>query len=160
MIIQDEDLKYDPGDDDSLISPILDGRADVVYGSRFLGGGTHRVLYFWHYFGNKFLTLVSNMCTNLNLTDMEVCYKVFRREILEQIQIEEDRFGVEPELTATRVFLDQAEVGRRRRVDPQGEHLGHDVIARTQIRERIRPRAGCRRRRAGWRRPSGCRRDG
>jgi glycosyltransferase involved in cell wall biosynthesis len=100
VIVQDADLEYDPEDYPKLIGPILAGRADVVFGSRFAGGEPHRVLYFWHYLVNRGLTLLSNMLTNLNLTDMEVGYKVFRREVLEQIEIEEDRFGFEPEITA------------------------------------------------------------
>ena len=99
IIIQDADLEYDPNDYDRLLEPILDGRADVVYGSRFLGG-PHRVLFFWHYLGNKFLTLFSNILNNLNLTDMEVGYKVFRRQLLHQIQLKSNRFGFEPEFTA------------------------------------------------------------
>jgi glycosyltransferase involved in cell wall biosynthesis len=99
ILIQDADLEYDPRDYGRLLEPILDGRADVVYGSRFLGG-PHRVLFFWHYAGNKFLTLLSNMLNNLNLSDMEVGYKVFRRQILERIDLKSNRFGFEPEVTA------------------------------------------------------------
>jgi glycosyltransferase involved in cell wall biosynthesis len=100
VLVQDADLEYDPRDYGRLLAPIFEGRADVVYGSRFAGGESHRVLYFWHSVMNRLLTLLSNMLTDLNLTDMEVCYKAFRREILEQISIEEDRFGFEPEITA------------------------------------------------------------
>ena len=100
VIIQDADMEYDPNEYPRLVEPILTNRADVVFGSRFLGGDAHRVLYFWHRVGNGFLTLMSNMFTNLNLTDMETCYKVFRREIIQSIKIEENRFGFEPEITA------------------------------------------------------------
>lgn len=99
VIIQDADLEYDPREYPRMLEPILDGRADVVYGSRFLGG-PHRVLFFWHYLGNQFLTLLSNMLSNLNLTDMETCYKAFRREVLEGLDLKSDRFGFEPEFTA------------------------------------------------------------
>jgi glycosyltransferase involved in cell wall biosynthesis len=100
VLVQDADLEYNPQDYPKLLKPVLDGRADVVYGSRFVGGDEHRVLYFWHYVGNRFLTLLSNMFTDLNLTDMETCYKVFKAEVIKGITIRSDRFGVEPEVTA------------------------------------------------------------
>jgi len=99
VVIQDADLEYDPGEYPVLLGPLLEGKADVVYGSRFLGGAPHRVLYFWHSVGNSLLTLLSNCLTNINLSDMETCYKAFRREILQAIPLEEDRFGFEPEIT-------------------------------------------------------------
>jgi glycosyltransferase involved in cell wall biosynthesis len=99
VIVQDADLEYDPAEFPNLIAPLVQGQADVVYGSRFLGGRPHRVLYFWHSVGNSFLTLLSNCLTNINLSDMETCYKVFRREIIQSIPIEENRFGFEPEIT-------------------------------------------------------------
>lgn len=100
IIVQDSDLEYDPADYPKILKPLLDDKADVVYGSRFIGGDEHRALFFWHMVGNKILTLFSNMLSNLNLTDMETCYKAFRREILDRITIEENRFGFEPEITA------------------------------------------------------------
>jgi len=99
VLIQDADLEYDPNDYGQLLAPLLTGKADVVYGSRFMGGAPHRVLYFWHSVGNRLLTLLSNCLTNINLTDMETCYKVFRREVIQSIPIEENRFGFEPEIT-------------------------------------------------------------
>ena len=107
VVVQDADLEYDPAELPKLVRPILDGKADVVYGSRFVGGDSHRVLYFWHSVGNRVLTLLSNVFTNLNLTDMETCYKVFRREIIQGITLEEDRFGFEPEVTAKIAALDR-----------------------------------------------------
>lgn len=106
VIIQDADLEYDPQEYPKLIKPILDGKADAVYGSRFMGGEPHRVFYFWHMVGNKILTLLSNMFTNLSLTDMETCFKVFKKEVIRKIKIEENRFGFEPEITAKLAKMD------------------------------------------------------
>ena len=100
VVVQDADLEYDPGEYGALLQPLVDGLADVVYGSRFISSRPHRVLYFWHSVGNRFLTTLSNMFTNLNLTDMETCYKAFRREVIQSVVVEEDRFGFEPEVTA------------------------------------------------------------
>jgi len=113
VLVQDADLEYDPQDYPRLLAPIEKNEADVVYGSRFVGGDSHRVLYFWHAVGNRALTLLSNILTNLNLSDMEVCYKVFRREIIQDIELAEDRFGFEPEVTAR--------LARYRKAD--GSHL-------------------------------------
>jgi glycosyltransferase involved in cell wall biosynthesis len=113
VLIQDADLEYDPSEYPRLLKPILEGRADVVYGSRFVGHEPHRVLFFWHYVANRLLTLLSNMATNLNLTDMECCYKVFRSDVVKRLRLRESRFGIEPEITArlARMKLRIYEVG-------------------------------------------------
>ncbi|MBL8139602.1 MAG: glycosyltransferase family 2 protein [Acidobacteria bacterium] len=128
VVVQDADLEYDPMDLPKLMAPIADGRADVVYGSRFSGGECHRVLYFWHSIGNSVLTLLSNMCTDLNLTDMETCYKMFRREVIQAITVEEDRFGFEPEVTAKiakmRLRIYEVGISYSGRTYEQGKKIG------------------------------------
>jgi glycosyltransferase involved in cell wall biosynthesis len=128
VVVQDADMEYDPHEYPVLMRPILQGRADVVFGSRFMGSHAHRVVYFWHMVGNRFLTLLSNMATNINLTDMECCYKMFRREVLQKVSIEENRFGFEPEITAKvaklRVPIYEVGVSYYGRTYEEGKKIG------------------------------------
>jgi glycosyltransferase involved in cell wall biosynthesis len=128
VVVQDADLEYDPAEYGALVKPLVDGQADVVYGSRFISSQPHRVLYYWHSVGNRFLTTLSNMFTNLNLTDMETCYKVFRREVIQSVDIEEDRFGFEPEVTAKIARADwrvyEMGIGYNGRTYAEGKKIG------------------------------------
>jgi glycosyltransferase involved in cell wall biosynthesis len=128
VIVQDADLEYNPDEIPKVIQPILDGKADVVFGSRFMGGQPHRALFFWHMVGNKILTALSNVFTNLNLTDMETCYKAFKREVIQSIEIEENRFGFEPEITAKiakmKVRISEVGISYHGRTYKEGKKIG------------------------------------
>jgi glycosyltransferase involved in cell wall biosynthesis len=128
VVIQDADLEYDPAEYPTLLEPLLDGKADVVYGSRFMGGAPHRVLYYWHFVGNSLLTFMSNALTNINLSDMETCYKVFRREVIQAIPIEENRFGFEPEITVKvakrRLRIYEVGISYQGRTYEEGKKIG------------------------------------
>jgi glycosyltransferase involved in cell wall biosynthesis len=152
VLVQDADLEYDPSDYPALLAPLLADEADVVFGSRFMGGRPHRVLYFWHSLGNRFLTLLSNALTNLNLTDMETGYKVFRREVVQSFELEEDRFGIEPELTAKaaagRWRIYEVGISYRGRTYAEGKKIGWrdgvravvSIVRYSPIGERLRRR--------------------